>query len=203
MELEPLSLRLLGCLVEKQMTTPEYYPMTVNSLTAASNQKTNRNPVVEYTEAEVLDGINRLRELGLVRAVRSPGGRAAKYKHALDDVLEIDGEQASLLAVLMLRGEQTPGELRLRTERYHDFTSVDEIEEVLSGLEHRDSPLAERLERRPGEKEARYHQLLGGQAGPVPEPAAKRPEPPAGELEELWIRLRDLEDRVSNLEDLA
>lgn len=201
MKLEPISLRLLGCLIEKQMTTPEYYPMTINALTAASNQKTNRNPVVAYTESQVLDGINGLRELGMARAVRSPGGRAAKYKHALDDVLEIDSEQAALLAVLMLRGEQTPGELRLRTERYHDFASVAEAEEVLDGLERRESRLAERLERRPGEKEARYRHLLGSPGEAAPVIGDSPPEPAVGELEELRARVQQLEERVAKLED--
>lgn len=202
MELDPISLRLLGCLIEKQMTTPEYYPMTVNALTAASNQKTNRSPVATYVESEVLDGINRLRELGLVRAVRSPGGRSAKYKHALDDVLEVDGEQAALLAVLMLRGEQTPGELRMRTERYHDFASVGEVEEVLGELEHRDRPLAERLERRPGEKEARYRHRLGAPSDSVSFHADPPPEE-ADELGELREQVRQLEERVARLEEIS
>ena len=205
MNLDPISVRLLGCLIEKEMTTPEYYPMTVNALTAAANQKTNRSPVLSYTEAEVLDGINALRELGMVRAVRSPGGRAAKYKHALDDVLEIDREQASVLAVLMLRGEQTPGELRLRTERYHDFESVEATEEVLEGLEQREQPLARRLDRRPGEKESRYRHLLGGvesEASPetaLPDSSTK-PSPDAGELGTLRARIQQLEERVAKLE---
>lgn len=199
MILDALSLRLLGCLIEKQMTTPDYYPMTVNSLTAAANQKTSRDPVTNFTEADVLDGINALREEGLVRAVRSPGGRAAKYKHALDDVLEIDSEQAALLAVLMLRGDQTPGELRLRTERYHDFSSVEEVEQVLGGLQTRDKPLATRLDRRPGEKEARYRHLLGGgdvESPPPPEPA--KLTNPNGNLE---ARIIALEQRVTALEN--
>jgi uncharacterized protein YceH (UPF0502 family) len=205
MDLDQLSLRLLGCLIEKQMTTPDYYPMTVNALTAAANQKTNRDPVSDYSEADVLDGINALREEGLVRAVRSPGGRAAKYKHALDDVLEIDGEQAALLAVLLLRGDQTPGELRLRTERYHEFGSVEDVEEVLAGLQTRSEPLATRLERRPGEKEARYRHLLGG-GGEAP--ASPAPVAPAGEpaalgddvITRLETRLAHLEERVAALE---
>ncbi len=205
MNLDPISVRLLGCLIEKEMTTPEYYPMTVNALTAAANQKTNRSPVLSYTETEVLDGINALRELGMVRAVRSPGGRAAKYKHALDDVLEIDGEQAALLAVLMLRGEQTPGELRLRTERYHDFESVEATEEVLEGLEQREQPLARRLDRRPGEKESRYRHLLGGvESETSPETAlpdsSTKPSPDAGELGTLRARIQQLEERVAKLE---
>ncbi|MGI9648458.1 MAG: DUF480 domain-containing protein [Acidimicrobiia bacterium] len=156
-----------------------------------------------YGEPEVLDGVNRLRELGMVRAVRSPGGRAAKYKHALDDVLEIDGEQSAVLAVLMLRGEQTPGELRLRTERYHDFASVAEMEEVLGDLEHRDTPLARRLERRPGEKEARYRHLMGSHSDAVPEsPAASSPGE-TDELEALRLKVEDLEARVSRLEEIS
>jgi uncharacterized protein YceH (UPF0502 family) len=207
MELEPLSLRLLGCLIEKEMTTPDYYPMTVNALTAAANQKTNRDPVESHTEAEVLDGINALRELGMVRAVRSPGGRAAKYKHALDDVLEIDREQASLLAVLMLRGEQTSGELRLRTERYHDFATVEAVEEVLAGLERRDQPLARRLDRRPGEKESRYRHLLAPVgsdahvATAIPDAATTPSSDEIDELSALRARIEALEERVAELEN--
>ena len=206
MNLDAISIRLLGCLVEKEMTTPDYYPMTVNALTAAANQKTNRDPVEAFTETEVLDGINALRELGLCRAVRSPGGRSAKYKHALDDVLEIDGEQAALLAVLMLRGEQTSGELRLRTERYHDFETVTAVEEVLDGLERREQRLVERLERRPGEKEPRYRHLLGGVGSealpetPLPD-SPNTPSADAGEeLETLRARIQQLEERVAKLE---
>ncbi|MBT8248555.1 MAG: YceH family protein [Acidimicrobiia bacterium] len=207
MELDHISLRLLGCLIEKAMTTPDYYPMTVNALTAAANQKTNRDPVESYTEAEVLDGINALRELGLVRAVRSPGGRSAKYKHALDDMLEIDDEQAALLAVLMLRGEQTSGELRLRTERYDDFSTVEAVEEVLDGLERRDEPLARRLDRRAGEKESRYRHLLGEVGSTtrvepaLPDSAGTTPAPVAvDDLGALRARLEALEARVAALE---
>jgi uncharacterized protein YceH (UPF0502 family) len=207
MDLDGISLRLLGCLIEKEMTTPDYYPMTVNALTAAANQKTNRHPVESYTETEVLDGINALRELGMVRAVRSPGGRAAKYKHALDDVLEIDREQSALLAVLMLRGEQTPGELRLRTERYHDFESVEATEAVLDGLKHREHPLAKRLDRRPGEKESRYQHLLGAVGSDTrveathPDPATTQATDAVDELSALRARVQALEERVAALEN--
>ena len=184
MELDLISLRLLGCLI------------------AAANQKTNRDPVVAYTESDVLRGLDALRELGLARAVSSSGSRAVKFKHALTDVLEIDGEQAALLAVLMLRGEQTPGELRLRTERYHDFEQLAAVEEVLHGLEGRHQPLAKRLERRPGEKEPRYRHLLGGE--PVEEtptdPAVSAPPAATGELENLQARISELEARVARLE---
>jgi uncharacterized protein YceH (UPF0502 family) len=202
MDLDPVSIRLLGCLIEKEMTTPGYYPMTVNALTAAANQKTNRDPVVTYSESEVLGGLDALRELGLVRAVSSPGSRAVKFKHALADVLEIDGEQAALLAVLMLRGEQTSGELRLRTERYHHFEQLAAVEEVLHGLENRQQPLAERLARRPGEKEPRYRHLLAG--APVgesaPDPPRSAPPEATGEIENLLARMTELEARVARLE---
>jgi len=206
MDLDPISIRLLGCLIEKAMTTPDYYPMTVNALTAAANQKTNRSPVASYTEIELLDGINALRELGMVRAVRSPGGRAAKYKQALDDVLEIDGEQAALLAVLMLRGEQTSGELRLRTQRYHDYETTNAVEVVLHGLEHREQPLIQRLDRRPGEKEARYRHLLGDE-DPGAIAVVAIPDsiittlPKVEELEELRARVQRIEERLARLED--
>jgi uncharacterized protein YceH (UPF0502 family) len=202
MNLDPISLRLLGCLIEKEMTTPEYYPLTVNALTAAANQKTNRDPVVAYTESEVLRGLDALRELGLVRAVSSSGSRAVKFKHALADVLEIDGEQAALLAVLMLRGEQTSGELRLRTERYHEFEQLAAVEEVLRGLENRQQPLAKRLERRPGEKEPRYRHLLSADtvAETASDPGPIDHAAPSGELENLVARVAELETRVARLE---
>ena len=202
MRLDITSLRLIGCLVEKEMTTPDYYPMTVNGLTAAANQKSNREPVMTLSEQQILDGLNGLREQGLVRTVRSPGGRAVKYKHALDDVLEVDREQRALLAVLALRGPQTAGELRLRTERYHEFPDLAAVEEVLDGLQRRAQALVERLERRPGEKEARYRHLLGGE----PEPVGEHPEHPSAiepgrdDLSELRRRLEALEQRVDRLE---
>lgn len=201
MELDSISQRLLGCLIEKEMTTPEYYPMTVNALAAAANQKTNRDPVVAFTESDVLLGLDALRELGFVRAVSSSGSRAVKFKHALTDVLEIDEEQAALLAVLMLRGEQTSGELRLRTERYHDFEQLAAVEEVLHGLEGRQQPLAKRLERRPGEKGPRYQHLLGGdQMEETGDPGPPAPPPATGSLENLPARISELEARVARLE---
>lgn len=209
MDLNATLLRLLGCLIEKEMTTPDYYPMTVNGLTAACNQKSNREPVVGYSEQQVMDGLSELRDQGLVRAVRSPGGRAVKYKHALDDVLEIDGEQAAILAVLLLRGDQTPGELRLRTLRYHEFPDLETVEEVLNGLQNREQPLVARLDRRPGEKEARYRHLLGDGGGyrhteatgpENPAPISKPPPTDPPEVDALRARVETLERRVSALE---
>jgi uncharacterized protein YceH (UPF0502 family) len=161
MPLRDNELRVLGCLIEKSMTTPEYYPLSLNALLAACNQRSNREPVVAYDEATVVEALDGLRERGLCRSVQRPGQRTGKYRHAVDEVLHVDDEQAAVLAVLMLRGPQTLGEVRTRTERYHEFASLAEVADVLGGLASRAEPLAERLERRPGEKEPRYGHLLG------------------------------------------
>jgi len=185
MELDDDQIRILGCLVEKEITTPDYYPMTLNSLIAACNQSSNRSPVVDYDETTVTRGVTSLQDLGLCRAVHRPGQRAVKYRHAMDEVLDIGREQAAVLAVLMLRGPQTIGEVRTRTVRYHDFPDLGRVHEVLDGLATRDVPLVERLERRPGEKEARWQHLLGSRdeepiAATAPAPdvdTAARPTP--------------------------
>ncbi len=159
--LSPEEGRVLGCLIEKQMTTPEYYPMTVNALVAACNQKTNREPVVDYDEETIEKALRDLNDRnGLAKFTRSPGARAIKYVHKAGDVLEVDDQQLALVAVLLLRGPQTPGELRARTDRYATFTSVAEVEDILSDLIHRDIPLVEQLDRGPGQREDRYRTLL-------------------------------------------
>ena len=157
--LSDTELRVLGCLIEKAMTTPDYYPLTLNALITACNQRSNRSPVVDYDDATVIRAIDALRDRGWTRLVRSPGQRAVKYKQVIGDIVGLDESQQALLAVLMLRGEQTPGELRARTTRYVDFDHLDQVEAVLATLEERD--FVRRLERRPGEKESRYRQLLG------------------------------------------
>ncbi len=215
MELSPEEIRVLGCLVEKQMTTPDYYPMTQNALVAACNQSTNRDPVVDYGDGTVIQAMNDLRDHGLARAVHSPGQRAVKYRHVLDEALEASRPELALLAVLMLRGEQTAGELRTRTTRYREFASPAEVAEVLEGLAAREAPLVARLERRPGEKEPRWRHLLGD-AEPAPSQPAEqtgpaeqavpseqtRPEvvPAAEALDELRRDIMDLRRRVAALE---
>ena len=179
---------MLGCLVEKQHTTPDAYPLTLNSLRLACNQSTNRDPIVDYDEGQVRAA---LESLGRRRWTRmaSWGGRAVKYRHLLGDALGISEAELALLTVLMLRGPQTPGELKGRSERIHRFTSLDEVEEALGALCERD--LARRIERRPGQKEQRYEQLLGG------EPVDEAPEAAApGDLEE---RVACLEREVAAL----
>ncbi len=173
MDLTAAEIRVLGCLIEKQMTTPDYYPMTQNALENACNQSTSRDPVVAYTDAQVIDAVNGLRDRGWARAVHAPGQRAVKYRHVVDEVLGIGAGEAAVLAVLLLRGDQTAGELRTRTSRFYDFTGVAEVGDILGGLAGREEPMAERLGRRPGEKENRWRHLLGDGAEVVAAP----PEP--------------------------
>jgi len=193
MDADAVEIRVLGCLIEKQRTTPDVYPLSLNSLRLACNQSTNRDPVVEYDEPTIRQALERLDRKRWARLASGPGSRAAKYRHLLDDALELDGAEISLLAVLMLRGPQTPGELKQRAERLHRFDSTPEIEEVLHRLASRE--LARRLDRRPGQKEERWEQLLGGD-----EPRAVAPPPSsAGSLEE---RVAALEREVAELRRL-
>jgi uncharacterized protein len=142
----PIEIRVLGALVEKQRTTPEQYPLTLNSLRLACNQSTNRDPVVDYDEADIKDAVQRLRQRGWVRFASGHHSRAAKYRHLLDQALGLGRDELAILCVLMLRGAQTPGELKQRTERLHGFASLEELEGVLQRLIERD--LAERVARR-------------------------------------------------------
>jgi uncharacterized protein len=170
-DLTPEEARVLGSLIEKQLTTPQYYPLTLNALVAACNQSNNRNPVVSYEPATVEEALRSLKEKGLVRVVHQPGQRAPKHRHVADERLGLDTAELALLDVLLLRGPQTPGELRSRTERMHAFDSLEALEHDLERLSEREPPLVRRLERQPGQKEARYEQLLGGRE---PEPVFGR-----------------------------
>lgn len=158
---DDVEIRVLGCLIEKQKTTPDQYPLTLNSLRLACNQSTNRDPVVEYDEATVRRALG---ELGRRRWIRGASGhtsRTQKYRHLLDTELKLNQDQIAVLAVLMLRGPQTPGELKQRTERLFAFHDLAAIHTTLDALISRE--LVERLQRRPGQKEERYRQLLGGE----------------------------------------
>ena len=161
MDADAVELRVLGCLIEKQRTTPDAYPLSLNSLRLACNQSTNRDPVVDYDEPTIRASLERLSRKRWVRLASGAGSRAIKYRHLLDEALSLDDAEISLLAVLMLRGPQTPGELKGRTERLHAFGSLAEVEEALERLGGRE--LAVRLARRPGQKEDRFAQLLGGE----------------------------------------
>jgi len=170
MELTSQEGRVLGCLVEKQLTTPQLYPLTEKALIAACNQTTNRDPVVAYDVSTVRITSRSLREKGLLRMVHRTGERSDKHQHLLDSALALSPGQMSVLAVLLLRGPQTLAELRARSERMHPFDTVAQVQEVLDALTDRDDPLVARLERQPGRKESRYDQLLvdAGQAKPSP-----------------------------------
>jgi uncharacterized protein YceH (UPF0502 family) len=153
-EPDAAELRVLGAMIEKQRTTPDAYPLSLNSLRLACNQATGRDPVVDYDEATVREAIARLVRRGWARLASGPGSRATKYRHLLDDELSLSGPELSLLAVLMLRGSQTPGELRVRSERLHHFETLESLESQLEALAGR--RLIVRFERRPGQKEARW-----------------------------------------------
>ena len=210
MELTPQEIRVLGCLVEKERTTPQQYPMTENALITACNQTTNRDPIVAYDQSTVRRTLLNLRQQGLAKMVHRPGDRSEKHRHLLDEALELPGEKVAVLSVLMLRGPQTVAELRTRTERLHPFGSLGEVEAALDALATREhEPLVERMERQPGQKEARYQHLLLGEERDDPHvigrPAeVERPARSAGAPPELVERLTRevaaLQDRVQRLE---
>jgi uncharacterized protein YceH (UPF0502 family) len=185
--------RVLGCLIEKSMTTPEYYPMTVNALIAACNQKNNRDPVVEFDESTVAEALASLDRRGMIGVTRVSGGRALKYAHHAGAVLRVDDEQLALLAVLLLRGPQTAAELRIRTDRYVAFESVEAAEERLRDLTERDEPLVEHLPREPGQKERRHRSLLTESSTPA------APQAPAAPVSELEQRVADLEKALEQV----
>ncbi|MGA8365191.1 MAG: YceH family protein [Solirubrobacteraceae bacterium] len=158
MNLSASETRVLGCLLEKQVTTPDIYPLTLNSLRLACNQSTNRDPVVDYDDEVLRDAMHRLERRGYARLASGRGSRAPKYRHLLAEALPLTGDEHAVLCVLMLRGPQTPGELKQRGERMHTFADLDAVHDTLERLISRE--LVTRLERRPGQKEERYGHLL-------------------------------------------
>jgi uncharacterized protein YceH (UPF0502 family) len=194
LDADPVELRVLGCLIEKQRTTPDVYPLTLNSLRIACNQSTNRDPVVDYDEPTIRAALEKLSRRNWVRLATGASSRAIKYRHLLDEALELSPGELSLLAVLMLRGAQTPGELRARTTRLYEFGVFEEMHATLERLIDRE--LVARLPRRPGQKEERYMQLLGGDEQPTAATAELAHETPS----DLEQRLTELEERVAALE---
>jgi hypothetical protein len=185
---DAVEIRVLGCLIEKQRTTPDAYPLSLNALRLACNQTTNRDPVVEYDERTIKAALERMSNRGWTRFASGAGSRALKYRHLLDEALGLSDEEISLLAVLMLRGPQTVGELKQRTERLHRFDSLPKVAETLEALASRE--LVVQLERRPGQKEDRYAQLLG----------EDRPAEPAPAAEDGTDRVAAIERRLDGLE---
>ena len=194
MDLGPVELRVLGCLIEKQRTTPDQYPLSLNGLRLACNQATNRDPVVDVDEHEIREALNRLGDRGWTRLASGPGSRAAKFRHLFGDAVGLGDAEVSLLAVLMLRGPQTAAELRQRSERLHRFESVPAVEEQLERLAGRD--LVERQPRRPGEREERWRHLLGGEE---PSAEAARPAAPAFGSGGLDARIERIEEQLETI----
>jgi uncharacterized protein len=191
MDADAVEIRVLGCMIEKQRTTPDVYPLTLNALRAACNQATNRDPVASYDEQTIRAGLHRLVHRHWARLASGPGSRAVKYRHLLDEALDVGERELAVLCVLMLRGAQTPGELKARTERMQSFESLAKLHETLDDLVRRE--LVARLPRRPGQKEERYVQLLGGDDEA---PAAEGEPAVGGDVE---ARLSRLEEEVASL----
>jgi uncharacterized protein YceH (UPF0502 family) len=194
-ELDPVELRILGSLMEKQLSTPEYYPLTLNALVAACNQKSNREPVMELGESEIQRALDRLQDEKLVWKVL--GGRAVRWDHNLDTSWQLERSTKAVLTLLFLRGPQTSGELRGRSDRLHSFDSVAEVEETLARMAHT-PPLARELPRRPGQKEPRWGHLLGGAIVEPETSAADEPHAASGS-EPMSVRVARLEEQVATL----
>ncbi len=235
-DLDAIEARVLGSLSEKDLATPEYYPLSLNALVNACNQKSNRDPVTQYAEADVLAALSSLEQKGWIQevlepggrvskyrhrlveklelrrseqAVLEPGGRVSKYRHRLVEKLELRRSEQALLTVLLLRGPQTAGELRTRTERLHEFADLDSVLNVLRRLAEREpEPLVRQLERMPGTKENRWAHLLCGEPE-MPAATHAAPAAPGGRLDAieeklaaLDARLQSQEERLARLEDL-
>ena len=195
---DAVEIRVVACMLEKQRATPDAYPLSLNALRLACNQSTNRDPVVDYDEATVVEALRRTALKGWTRLASGAGSRARRYRHLMDEAFDADDAELSLLAVLMLRGIQTPGELKQRTDRLHGFADLAAVHETLERLVERG--YAERLPRRPGQKEERYRQLLGEEETEVSAPEA----PPAASedrLDRLERELAELGDQVRGLRE--
>jgi uncharacterized protein YceH (UPF0502 family) len=195
MNLSAAETRVLGCLLEKQLTTPDIYPLTLNSLRLACNQSTNRDPVVDYDDATLRDALHRLERRGYARLASGRGSRAPKYRHLLAEALPLTGDEHAVLCVLLLRGPQTQGELKQRTERMHAFADLDAVHDTLARLIARE--LAMRLDRQPGQKEERYEHLLSEDGADETSPTEAPVAIP--EVDGLEERVARLERAVAEL----
>lgn len=199
--LNDVEVRVLGSLVEKQVTTPEYYPLTLNALTLACNQKNNRNPVTSYDEGTVAQALDTLREKNLAYIFHGSTSRVPKYKHVMPEVMHLSAPELAIMSVLMLRGPQTPGELRGNASRLYEFSGLEEIQQVLDSLVSKETePLVMRLPRQSGQKEARFAHLLSGPVDvdtSVVEPSAKMSTPRSSQFE----RIDRLEQEVATLSE--
>jgi uncharacterized protein YceH (UPF0502 family) len=192
-------LRVLGVLMEKSKTTPDYYPMTLNSLTTACNQKSSRKPVVDYDEETVVLALNSLKKKGLVSTATGGSIRAVKYKHNFAIVFPLVPAEVALICLLILRGPQTPGELNTNSGRLYEFESIEEVQTVLEKLAQPETPFVKQLPRRSGQKEVRYAHLLGGE--PEFEEEETPQEPARRSVSELEARVTQLEQNYTELKE--
>ncbi len=207
-ELTAIEARIIGCLIEKEVTTPDQYPLSLNALTNACNQKTNREPVMELTESQVQAGVDTLMKKYLVSDKSAGyGGRVTKYKHRFCNTefgsLKFSPQELGIIDALLLRGAQTPGELRVRAARFGTFADTEECEAVLQKLMSReDGPFVARLARAPGSRESRYVHLFSGMVESAPEPADEPDEPASGAVPGLSLgaRVAQLEELVADLQ---
>jgi len=198
--LDDAEVRILGCLIEKELTTPEYYPLSLNSLTNACNQKSNRNPMVSYDESVVEQGLDRLQSKGLARKTLTAGSRVEKYLHTILDKFDLSKQEMAVLCELMLRGPQTAGEIRSRAERMSQFENLQAVEETLRGLADHDPALVIQLPRETGRKERRFMHLLSGSRNN----AAMNDEQPAAASAPVIKtdeRLRNMEEEIERLKE--
>jgi len=198
-QLDDAELRVLGSMMEKSRTTPDYYPMTINSLVAACNQKTSRNPVVQYDNETVINAVNTLKRRGLVSTATGGTDRVVKYKHNFAIVYPVIPSEVAIICLLILRGPQTPGELNTNSGRLYEFESIEDVQEILDKLASGDDPFIKQLDRRPGQKEARYIHLLGGTTNWSEESFSDNtPSRSPGELE---ARVTKLETDLAELKE--
>ena len=199
MHLTPIEARVLGSLIEKETTTPEYYPLSLNALVNACNQKNNREPVMQLNDEEVRSALHRLQDQSLAAAVHD--SRVTKYEHRLQEVLNLTRGETAILCVLLLRGPQTPGELRGRTERMHPFQETSDVMSVLDRMAQQEPALVVALPRQPGSREIRYAHLLSGQPDLSTMPTATAEEPAQRPPSRHDERLAQLESEVASLRE--
>jgi len=194
--LNEVEARVLGALVEKEITTPDYYPLSLNALVNACNQKSNREPVMELDEDTVRQGLHGLGEKRLAGPVSGADSRVTKYEHRMQEVFNFHRRETAVMCVLLLRGPQTPGELRGRTERLHRFEDLSDVQAALQQLMQRDPPLVKMLPRQPGTKESRYAHLLSGEVEGWESPREGAPVTFSAE----GLRISELEEQIASLQ---
>lgn len=199
-DLDAVSIRVLGSLIEKELSTPDHYPLSLNALTAACNQSSNRDPVLSLDEAAVMEAIDGLRRQGLVRSFQGIGSRVPKYSHLITEVGDLTRAETAVLGTLMLRGPQTMAEVRTRATRLMPGDDQAGLDEALEGLARREAPLVVRLPRRPGQKEPRYAHLLGGEVSDAPDIAPSTPRGgPHDRIAALEELVQELQKEVADL----